>query len=324
MRTAALLRGVAAGSAALLFAGAAAPARDAPEIQVHFAYGTPRSFTLEGRIAERQGGPAARGDDSRLRNLGRNVRSLRVEEQKRVPLRVRLADGTWEVRSDADGYFTLRGDTPPQAFPGWNPALVESADGTTRADTELLVVPPGDTLGIISDFDDTVIVSEVGDRSRLLGHSLLENYLQRRPIAGMADFYRGILARNPVPEAAPVIYLTASPRQLQPGIRAFLARNGFPRGPIVAKKVSDGAGGDPLLDQKGYKTARIRRILDDLPTVRFVLVGDDGEDDPEIYRTIRRDHPSRIEAVYIRRVNPKPGRRSYPDQLQPPVGVAAP
>ena len=313
------LRAAAAGIAALLLAGGAASAHDTPGIQVHIAYGTPRAFTIEGRIAERQDGPEARSDDSRLRNLGRTMRSLRVEAQKNAPLRVTLAGGTWTISSDADGYFALRGETPPDVRPGWNRLLVETADAAARADTELLIVPPGNTLGIISDFDDTVVVSEVGDRSRLLEHSLLENFLQRLPVAGMADFYRGILARNPVPEAAPVIYLTASPRQLQPGIRAFLARNGFPRGPIVAKKITDGDGGDSLLDQKSYKTARIERLLEDLPAVRFILVGDDGESDPETYRSIRDNHPTRIEVVYIRRVHPDPRRRTYPGQFQPAV-----
>jgi len=323
-RTVPTLCAAAAGVVALLLTSSAGFARDETEIIINYAYGTPQTFALEGRVAEQRGGRAAGVTDSWFRNLWRNLRALRVEEEKRIPLRVTLAGGTWTIRSDADGYFTLRGNTPPHAHPGWNPVLVEAADGTARTETELLIVPPEDTLGIISDFDDTVIVSEVGDRSRLLKHSLLENHLQRRPVAGMAVFYRGILARNPLPEAAPVIYLTATPRQLQPGIRAFLARNGFPPGPIVAKKVSDGAGGDPLLDQEGYKIEHIERILEDLPAVRFVLVGDDGEHDPETYRTIRSNHPSRIEAIFIRRVNPDPGRLTYPDQVQPPVAGTAP
>ena len=236
-----------------------------------------------------------------------------------MKLRVTIAGETRPVRSDAEGYFSLRGDTPAQAHPGWNPLLIETADGAASSDTELLIVPPEDMLGIISDFDDTVIVSEVGNRTRLLEHSLLENDLQRRPVDGMAEFYRVILAQNSRPEAAPVFYLTASPRQLQPGIRAFLARTGFPPGPIIAKKISDGSGSDPLFDQQGYKTAHIERILADLPAMRFVLVGDDGEHDPETYRAIRDKHPSRIEAVYIRHVNADPGRPTYPEQFQPPV-----
>jgi phosphatidate phosphatase APP1 len=303
---------------AVALAAAAARAGDPDEIAVHYAYGTPRQFTLEGRVIERRDLRPARGGDSWLRNLWRAVRSLRAEERKGVEVTLSFAGRRWTVRTDDEGYFASGGDTPPEARPGWNPLLAQTGGGA-RAETGLLVVPDENALGIVSDLDDTVIVSEVPDRSRLARHTLLENYLQRRPVAGMAALYRAILARNPVPAAAPAFYVTASPRQLQPAIEAFLDRNGFPHGPVVAKKVTDGAGADPIFDQQRYKTERIERILADLPGVRFVLVGDDGERDPEVYDAIRSRHPGRVEAVYIRQVGAPTGRPAYPGQVPPPV-----
>jgi phosphatidate phosphatase APP1 len=44
------------------------------------------------------------------------------------------------------------------------------------------------------------------------------------------------------------------------------------------------------------------------------LVGDDGEKDPEIYHDIRTRFPSRVEAVWIRRVHPDPARAVFPEQ----------
>jgi phosphatidate phosphatase APP1 len=306
------------GVAALLVSRTALSSRDKAEIIVSYGYGTPQRFVLEGRVAELRGGRAAKADDSWLRNLWRTLRALR-EEELRPQLLLSFASRTWSLSCDDGGYFALRGYTPPPAHPGWNPVVVATVDGTASVKTPVLIVPPEDTIGIISDFDDTVIVSEVGSRPRLLEHSLLENDLQRRPVAGMAAFYRDILARNPLPQAAPVFYLTASPRQLQPGIRSFLERNGFPAGPIVAKKITNETGGDPLLDQEAYKREHIERILADLPDVRFVLVGDDGERDPETYEAIRGGHPGRIEAIFIRRVNADPQRSRYPDQAEPPA-----
>ncbi len=283
-------------------------------IAIHHAYGTQERFRLEGRIAERHDVGEPRFSDSWLVNFWRSLRALRVEELKGTPLLLKFASRTWQLHSDKEGYFTLAGETPPQARTGWNPVLIEVAGGAVSTDASLLILPPGETLGIISDVDDTVVVSEVEDLSRLLRHSLLENHLQRLPVPGVAEFYHAILARNALPETAPVMYLTAAPRQLVPTIRSFLEHNRFPTGVIVAKKITDGAGGDPLLDQERYKLARIERILADLPAARFVLVGDDGERDPEVFRAIRERYPSRIEAVYIRRVNPDPSRPAYVDQ----------
>jgi phosphatidate phosphatase APP1 len=48
--------------------------------------------------------------------------------------------------------------------------------------------------------------------------------------------------------------------------------------------------------------------------VRFVLVGDDGERDPEIYDWVRRRHPQRVEAIWIRRVHPDPRRARFAGQ----------
>lgn len=311
-----------AAIAAVPLAAAPAPAGDDTEITVHYAYGSTKSFTLEGRVAERTVAHEARATDSRLGNLWRSLRSLRVEEQKGFPLRIAVGSGNWTTRSDEEGYFALRAQTPPGVSPGWNTVRVEGADGAAAAEEPLLIVPDGEVTGIITDFDDTLVVSEVPDRARLLGHTLLENSLQRQPVPGMAAFLRRQLARNALPEAAPVIYLTGSPRQLEPGIRAFLEHNGFPRGPILAKKIS--GGGDPLLDQEGYKLARVEQILQDFPAVRFVLVGDDGERDPEVYRAIRARHPKRVAAVYIRWVSQDPGRPSYPEQPPPPVEATGP
>jgi phosphatidate phosphatase APP1 len=296
-------------------------ARDEIGITVHHAYGTKKGFILEGRVAESHRGRGSNETDSWLRNIGSSVRSLLVDERKGVLMSLTFAGRAWALRSDNEGYLSLRAETPPQAKPGWNPVRIETADGLAFTEAQVLIVPEEVTLGIISDFDDTVIISEVPDKSRLLAHTLLENYLQRRPVPGMAPFYRELLARNHFPEAAPMIYLTASPRQLLPGIHAFLEHNGFPTGLVVAKKVTDGDGGDPLLEQERYKVGSIKRILENLPGVRFVLVGDDGERDPEIYREISARYPSRIEAVYIRRVSPDPARSVYPDQ-QPTIPAA--
>lgn len=286
---------------------------------MHHGLGTPERFEVEGRVIERRGGRPPRAGDSRLRNLWRSLRRLVSDEEDHARVRVALAGARWDLRSDEEGYFALRAPTPPAARPGWNRLVVEAGGGAARCESRALIVPAGSAVGIISDFDDTIVVSEVGSRRRLLAHSLLENYLQRAPVPGMAAWYRGILARNPRPEEAPVIYLTAAPRQLQAGIEAFLQHHGFPPGVVLAKRVSGDKRRDPILDQQRYKTARIEAVLDALAGARFVLVGDDGESDPEIYRDIAARHPNRVDAVFIRRVSSDPDRPAYAGQEPPPV-----
>ena len=301
-----------------LWTAAVAVADDELVIQFQHGYGNAQHFVVEGRVVEKRSGSAPKPDDSRLRNLWRNLRQLVNDEQDKVSLRVRFAGKTFEARTDQEGYFSVRAATPAAAKPGWNPVEVGTPGGELSARAEILIVPPANRLGVISDFDDTLIVSNVNDKSKLLKLSLLRNPQQRQAAPGMAAFLRQLAARNPQPAAAPVFYLSASPRQLQTSIQAFLDRHGYPRGVLLAKKVTDDKTRDPLTDQARYKTARIEALLRELPALRFVLIGDDGEKDPEIYHDIRTRFPERVEAVYIRRVHPDPGRRRFPEQRPAP------
>ena len=175
-------------------------------------------------------------------------------------------------------------------------------------------VPEANLFGLISDLDDTVLVTEVNSTRRMLANTLLRNPLQREAVPGTAALYHRLAARNPDAAAAPIFYLSASPRQLHFAIETFLGHNGFPPGVLITKRVTNDDTSEPLLDQMAYKKAKIEEILARLPRVRFTLIGDDGERDPEIYDEIRKLHPERIEAIWIRRVNPAPEGATPADQ----------
>jgi phosphatidate phosphatase APP1 len=169
-----------------------------------------------------------------------------------------------------------------------------------------LLVPPENTHGIISDVDDTILVTEVGSKRRMLINTLLHNPLQRRIFSGMPPLYRRLAAFNPYPAAAPMFYLSATPRQLHLPLQAFLEQHQLPRGVLITKRITGDATSEPVRDQFAYKTRKIEQLLERLPHVAFTLIGDDAERDPDIFDTIRSRYPSRIAGVWIRRVNKDP------------------
>ena len=69
-----------------------------------------------------------------------------------------------------------------------------------------------------------------------------------------------------------------------------------------------------------HKFKEIENILLTYPELNFVLIGDSGQEDPEIYHRVVRDYPDRILAVYIRNVKPHPTRiesiRKLGDEVQ--------
>lgn len=70
----------------------------------------------------------------------------------------------------------------------------------------------------------------------------------------------------------------------------------------------------PLRD-KDHKENAIRHILETYPDLRFVLVGDSGQRDPEIYSHILREYPSRVLGIYIRDVSNTTKRSEAIDRL---------
>lgn len=288
----------------LLAAGSQVVLADGDRITLYPAYSDGATQIIEGRIVERRSHAQAEATDGRLLNLWRNARQFFNDERQQQAIELRLADYRGRARSDDEGYFRL--EEKMSLLPGWH--SVEAAGGKASATGRLLVVPRENQLGLISDLDDTILVSEVNDKRRLLANTFLKNPAQRQAVPGMAALYTTLMRHNARPEAAPLFYLSASPRQMNDAIADFLGRNAFPPGVLITKRVSNDRSSEPLLDQFAYKTQKIEEIFARLPWVRFVLVGDDGERDPEIYDWVRQHYPERVADIWIRHVTPDPQR----------------
>jgi len=288
-------------------------------IVLYPGYGTAQHFTIEGRVIEARHETAEAAEDSYFTNLKRSARRLVNDEQANIKVRVAIDKHSWTARSDQEGYFLID-VVGLNLAPGWH--QVEASSGSVHAKGRMLLVPPQNNIGLISDLDDTILISDVVQKTRLLKNTFLKNYVQRKAVPGAAAVYTRFAQQNVQPEAAPIFYLSASPRQLQTGIQNFLDHNGFPPGVLITKKVTNDNSGEPLFDQARYKTAHIERLLNEYPTMRFVLIGDDGERDPEIYHEIQRRFPARVSQVLIRYVSPDPARKRFYEQREFTPAVA--
>jgi phosphatidate phosphatase APP1 len=137
----------------------------------------------------------------------------------------------------------------------------------------------------------------VGDREALLRNTFLEPF---RPVPGMAEAY----ARWATNGGASFHYVTASPWQLYPDLLAFVRSNGFPEGTFHMKRFrwKDRSFLDLFRSPERHKLEVIEPLLKQFPERRFVLVGDSGERDPEIYGELARRHPRQVRRVLIREV----------------------
>lgn len=170
------------------------------------------------------------------------------------------------------------------------------APGTPQVLGELYLVEPAGW-SVISDIDDTIKITEVRDREAMLRNSFLRPF---RPAPGMAALYD----RWRTNDHAQFHYVSASPWQLYPALAEFRRTNGFPAGTFHLKTLrwKDESFLDLFQSPVEYKLGVIEPILAKFPQRRFILVGDSGEADPEVYGEVARRHPDRIERILIRDV----------------------
>ena len=156
-------------------------------------------------------------------------------------------------------------------------------------------------ISVVSDLDDTVKISEVRDWNALMRNTFLRPY---RAVPGMSVVYQD-WARN---SGAQFHYVSGSPWQLFPTLDEFMRTNGFPAGSWQLRTIRLlGYSATQLLSTPdAHKKKAIEELFDRLPERSFVLVGDSGERDPEIYGDLARKHPKRIRHIFIRDVTEEP------------------
>ena len=173
-------------------------------------------------------------------------------------------------------------------------AVTRSVDSREFTGEVSLVSPTG--LSVISDIDDTVKISEVTDKKSLLNHTFLLDFAAAH---GMSSLYSDWAELG-----VEIHFVSSSPWQLYVPLQEFLDAAGFPKSALNLKIVRFRDETFFDLFKKGTETkpAVIEDILQTYPNRQFVLVGDSGEQDPEVYSALLRKHPDQILEVYIRNV----------------------
>jgi phosphatidate phosphatase APP1 len=269
--------------------------RDPVVILPYLGYGTPDRLSICGRVLQDEGFRPSADAERRWRNLVAFFKRMESDEVPGAKLRARYADSCAEATSDRQGYFSVQ--IQARAQRGWNEVALELVRQPQIRAIARVLVPAGEAeFGIVSDIDDTVVYSNVLNKWRMLLAIALSNARTRKPFKGVAAFYRA-LHRG----VNPVFYVSKSPWNLYVPLVEYLEVQGLPLGPLVLRDFG-------LRMNSNHKTEAIEAILSTYPQLRFVLIGDSGERDPEIYAGLVRRHPQRIRAIYIRSIDPRPER----------------
>ncbi len=275
------------------------------EILPYRGYGTARELFLRGRVLERTGITRAGQDDTAWLNVRNMARRFASDEVPEARVRASFEGTRIETRAGVEGFFdvSFRLPEPLDGEAGWYPVELEllsppSPGGGEVRSTGQVLVPHAAGFGVISDLDDTVVRSSATNTLKMAWIVLRNNAHTRLPFEGVAAFYEALQLGGEGRSFNPIFYVSSSPWNIYDVLEDFLNVHGVPPGPLFLKDWSPTVLGK----HRDYKLGVIRRLLrmyEDLP---FVLIGDSGEEDPEIYLQTVREHPGRIRAVYIRDV----------------------
>lgn len=279
--------------------GLAAADDDRGLILVCPSHGTGQSFTIHGRFIEDDRVRAAKTSASRWRNLRNNLKLLESDEIEDAVIEVQVGDWKGVGKTDDDGVFRVVASLPPAKAlrPGVHRIRATAIDDQGHpapAAQGALFVLPAKGLAIISDIDDTILHTGVTSKREMMKNALLKNAAQVDPVPGAATAYTRAKAAG----ASLIFYLSGSPQNFVRRMQDFLRLRKFPLGPLLLKNF----GTDPTFDQQTYKMAHLKRVFEAHPGLRFILVGDSGEHDPELYAKVRGLYPARVAAVLIRLV----------------------
>ena len=153
-------------------------------------------------------------------------------------------------------------------------------------------------VSVVSDIDDTIKVTGVGNRRELLANTFLREF---QSIEGMPQLYRQWSEAG-----ADFHYVSSSPWQLFGPLVKLQVDAGFPAGSVHLRRFRLRDQLARRVNARRRKSSVIRQIVKIFPERKFVLIGDSGERDPEIYRKICLKYPDRVLGLFIRHVENNP------------------
>lgn len=236
-----------------------------------------------------------------LRNTFKRFRS---EEHPDVSVQVQIGNGSPVAhRSDREGYVCV--DLPLPDAINHDPVRVtytldDPRHAPYRTEDRVMGISQQATFGIISDIDDTILRTGVSSflKWRLVVNSLFINSSRRRSFRQTGSWYKQLAETD-----NPVFYVSNSPWNMYRYLKLFLKNGAFPEGLTVLR---DFGGTEPA---SGYlangKKKRIQFIIEQVPDLAFLLIGDAGEEDLEIYLSVIDHYPKRVKGILIRAVNRK-------------------
>ena len=213
-----------------------------------------------------------------------------------------------------DGYF--RFNLPFNQFlkSGWHKYTVScEIDGMGIVEQGELLKPFKSKLGIISDIDDTFLISHTHSFFKKLYVILTKNINNREVFDDVVPHFKALSIAGQEEEGSfnAFFFVSSSEWNLYEFVLQFSQLHDLPKAIIKLKSIKTGLG-DFLFTGRGghdHKFIKIKDILSFYPDLEYVLLGDDSQQDPFLYERICKIFPRSVKAIYIRQTGSRKKRR---------------
>lgn len=298
-------------------------------IQAYAGYGNGKEIYLAGRVLEDKGIAPSTALDSFWSNLGKMRKRFLTVVFPGVYVSATFGNQKITVQTDEEGYFEIRLPIiPKREFEeGWKPIELSMENPVSRS-TSLLTATgkiyfpsPKAEFGVISDIDDTIVSTGAMRMWEMIQVTFSQNAHTRIPFPGVAEFYHSLRKGSDGILSNPLFYVSSSPWNLYDFLMEFLEAHQIPKGPLMLRDLGLSRNQWIAGSHRDHKLKQIEHIFEVYPDLPFILIGDSGQQDPEIYLEAIQKHPHKILAVYIRDVSKRDlsaVQRTY-DQMNIPL-----
>lgn len=292
--------------------------RRVPTIVAYRGYGNETMICIQGHVLEDKRLKPADEKQNAFVNTTSLLKRFLASPFPHAQVRVRVGQVSIEIETDSKGFFEAILPNPHLGV-GWHEAEIwlteEDEYGVSATKTQFLI-PSSHSIGIISDIDDTFLISHSTNKWRKLPLLAFNNAATRKPFDGVATMYQAF-CQGHASEVRPFFCVSSSEWNLYDFLTDFCQRYEIPQGVLLLQdlktRLSDfkhlGGG------THRHKLDKIERIFHTYPYNKFILLGDSGQKDPELYYEIAKKYPHQVAGIYIRYVKHKPSIRKFIHEL---------
>ena len=281
-----------------------------PVVKVYNGYGQAELLIAYGHVLLLSPLPRKHFSRNIFTNTFSVLRFFMVKPFARAKLRLKWENQVFETVSELDGFFRFEWKPVKPVQAGWHPVKVELLNPlddfkTVRTSGEgMVLVPHANEYTCISDIDDTFLISHSSKLRKRLYVLLTKNAHSRKPFEGVVEHYKQLAKAGVTPDMNAFFYVSSSEWNLYNFIVDFTSKYEMPKGVFLLsqmKRISEALKTGQ--NKHATKFMRIARILEVYPNQKFILLGDDSQEDPKIYASVIKHFPSKIYCVYLRHVS---------------------